>query len=158
MIEALQNLLHQLLEFASQFIIPDWGALIALLPIFLILGLVGPLLSIAVLTWLVYLVRRPRTSVAFVEGPRRAEIGPGGVPLFPKAEPYCHRDGLIYPAGATRCDVCRDDLGVLCPKCDVGRSATIATCAQCGLKTDMKAKLQTVSRVVGPPPGGAAVA
>jgi len=157
-IEALQNLWHQLIEFASQFIIPDWGSLIDLLPLFLFLGLVGPLLTIAVLVWLIYNVRRPRTSVAFVEGARPAEIGADGQPVFPTAEPYCHRDALVYPAGVTTCDVCHDDLVVACPKCEVGRSAFMAACGNCGLEINLKARLQTVSRAVGPPPGGAAVA
>jgi len=157
-IEALQNLWHQLIEFASQFIIPDWGALIGLLPVFLFIGLVGPLLTIAILVWVVYVARRPRTSVAFVEGARRAEIGADGQPRFPTAEAYCHRDALIHPPGVTTCDVCRDDLIVLCPKCNVGRNATVAACANCGLKIDLTSRLQTVSRAVGPPPGGAAIA
>jgi hypothetical protein len=157
-IEALQSLWHQLLEFASQFIIPDWGALIGLLPVLLFIGLVGPLLTIAVLVCLVYVARRPRTSIAVAEGPRRAEIGADGQPVFPTAEAHCHRDALIYPPGATTCDVCRDDLVVLCPKCNVGRNATMRACGNCGLEINMKSRLQPVLRAVGPPPGGAAVA
>ena len=157
-IESLQNLWHQLLEFATQFIIPEWPDLIGLLPLLLAIGLIGPLLTIAVLVWFIYIVRRPRTSVAYLEGARRAEIGAEGQPIFPTAEPYCHRDGLIYPAGMTRCDECRDDLAMRCPKCSVGRAATIAVCGNCGLKINVKARLQTAPRVVGPPPGGAAVA
>lgn len=157
-IEALQNLWHQLLEFASQFIIPDWGTLIGLLPVFMFIGLVGPLLTIAVLVWLVYVARRPRTSVARIEGPRRAEIGADGQPVFPTAEAYCHRDALIYPPGVDTCDVCHDDLVVLCPKCNVARNTTITACGHCGLEINLKARLQTVSRAIGPPPGGAAIA
>lgn len=157
-IEALQNLFHQLLEFMTQFVIPDWPELINLLPVFVALGLLGPLLTIAVLVWFVYLARRPRTSVAYAEGPRRAEIGANGQPIFPTAEPYCHRDGLVYPLGVTTCDDCRDDLAVRCPKCGVGRRSTMAACGNCGLEINLKPRLEPVSRIVGPPPGGAAVA
>ncbi len=157
-IEALQNLWHQLLDLAALFIIPEWGELIALLPVFVLIGLVGPLLTLALLVWVVYLGRRPRASVGFVEGPYRAQIGGDGQPIFPTAEPYCHRDGLIYPAGISTCDVCRDDLIVRCPKCSVGRPATTSVCGNCGLEISLKAPLQTVSRVTGPPPGGAAIA
>ena len=42
----------QILEWLQGVIIPDWNGLIALLPIFVILGLTGPLLSLLALYWL----------------------------------------------------------------------------------------------------------
>ncbi|MEK6720165.1 MAG: hypothetical protein AABZ33_05775 [Chloroflexota bacterium] len=158
MIDALQNLWHQILDVLSLFIIPDWGEVINLIPLLLLAGLIGPLLTIAALVWFVYAVRRPRTGVQILEGPDRAQIGADGQPIFPTAEPYCHRDALIYPAGATHCDECRDDLLVRCPKCSVGRVATMAACGNCGLELNLKARVRTVSRIAGPPPGGAAIA
>ncbi len=35
-----------------------------------------------------YFVRKPRTKVRFVEGPRPALIAADGLPLFPPGEPY----------------------------------------------------------------------
>ncbi len=158
MIAAIEDLFHQAIAFITQFIIPDWGELVNLMPVFLTFGLVGPLLTIAFLVWLVYLARRPRASIAIVEGPRAAPLDADGRPVFPTAEPYCHRDGLIYPAGEDTCDVCRDDLLVRCPKCGVGRAATMAACGNCGLVIDLKARVRTAATVAGPPPGGAAIA
>ena len=59
---------------------------------------------------MVYLVRKPRVSMAFEEGPRVAEIGPGGEPIFPVGLPHCRRDGLVYPSGTQRCERCHDEL------------------------------------------------
>jgi hypothetical protein len=103
-------------------------------------------------------VSKPRTKVAFEEGPRIAEIGPGGDPVFPVGLPHCRRDGLIYPSGALRCGTCHDELAVICPMCGLGRSALIDTCTNCGLVLKVKAKAVAVRTTAGPKPGGAAAA
>ncbi len=121
LIDMLQQFWHDLLTFMTQFIIPDWGALIALLPILIFLGVVGPLLSICPLVVLIYQARKPRVSMRVVEGPQLATIGADGEPIFPPGLPYCRRDGLIYASGTQQCDRCRDDLLVICPMCSLGR-------------------------------------
>lgn len=157
-LDALQGLWHGLLDITAKFVVPDWGALIGLLPIFLVLFVLGPLLSLVVLGWLIYFVRKPRAPIAEVDtSPVAAPIGPDGKPDFPRGEPFCYRDGLIYPANAHRCDACGDELTVRCPKCEVARSASVDTCGNCGLVLKVRPQAQVI-RAVQPPPGGAAAA
>lgn len=156
MIEALQQAWHAILAALSGIIIPDWGALIGLLPIFLLIGVVGPLISLLLLGWFIYVVRAPRAKLAIVEGPVLADT-PSGEADYPSGEPYCPNDSLIYPSGATRCDVCRRELLVRCPKCEAGRHARIDTCGNCGLVLKIENRGRAL-RPAGPPPGGAAAA
>ena len=145
------------LDFITMFVLPDWGNLVQLLPVFLVLFVVGPILSLGVLIWFIYFVRKPRAPLASDPEPVAAPIGEDGRPVIPRGEPFCYRDGLIYPANARRCDVCGDELSVRCPKCDVGRPASISTCGNCGLVLKVRPQTQVV-RPAQPPPGGAAVA
>ena len=46
MIQTLQDLWHQFLNAISGIVIPDWGALVNLLPVFLVLLVIGPILSL----------------------------------------------------------------------------------------------------------------
>ncbi len=156
MIEALQQAWHAILAALSGIIIPDWGALIGLLPIFLLIGVVGPLISLLLLGWFIYVVRAPRAKLVIVEGPVLADASSGEA-VYPSGEPYCPNDSLIYPSGATRCDVCRRELLVRCPKCEAGRHARIDTCGNCGLVLKIENRGRAL-RPVGPPPGGAAAA
>ncbi len=158
-VDQLNSLWNQILDFMSLLVIPDWGSLVGLLPIFLLVGVLGPLLSLLALVWLIYVVRRPRTRLTIVEGPRPAQLDPSGRPIYPTGYPYCARDGLIYPSGTSVCDVCHDELVVTCPKCGIGRQARVDTCANCGLilKIDKSAQVRTLAPS-GPPPGGAAAA
>src|SRR5207249_10584669 len=130
---------------------------INLLPIFLVLGVLGPLFSLVALVWGWYFVSKPRTSVRLEEGPRLAPLDESGSPIFPVGEPYCLRDRLIYPFGSTRCPEDGSDLSVICPMCGVGRDAAIGTCGNCGLVLKVQQRARVV-RSAGPPPGGAAVA
>jgi hypothetical protein len=145
------------LAFLSTIIIPDWSGLIALLPIFVLIGVVGPLLTLGVLAWLGYGVTKPRTTVKYVEGVRVAPLDHLGQPILPSGEPYCPLDGLIYEFGTTRCDRDQELLQVRCPKCGVVRGSDIGTCGNCGLvlKLEPRALVVATDR---PPPGGAAVA
>jgi hypothetical protein len=156
-IDHLNNLWNGLLDFTSKLVIPDWGSLIALLPIFLVLGVIGPIVTILVLFWFIYVVRKPRTRVTYDEGPRPAPLDHLGRPIFPVGEPYCAVDGLVYPSGTTRCDIEGHDLSVICPKCGIGRGAAITTCANCGLVLRIENRARVVAPA-GPPPGGAAIA
>ncbi len=153
----LNTLWSQLLDLLSKIIVPDWGSVIGLLPLLLLVGVVGPLLSLVALVWFVYIVRAPRPKITFEEGPRPAPLDAEGRPVFPPGEPYCTRDGLVYPPGTTRCGACRDDLGVRCPMCGIARSASLTTCGNCGLVLKVEPRARAL-RPAGPPPGGAAIA
>jgi hypothetical protein len=156
-IEALNQLWTSILNVTATFVIPDWGALIGLLPVFVFLGVVAPFLTFTLLGSVIYMARKPRTKVGFVEGPRVAELDAGGEPIFPVGLPHCRRDALIYPSGTTRCDTCGDDLAVICPMCQLGRAAIVDTCSNCGLVLKVKTRAIAV-RTAGPKPGGAAAA
>jgi hypothetical protein len=156
-IDQIGKLWSDFLAFLSTIIIPDWASLIALLPLFLLIGVVGPILSIMLLAWLGYGVTKPRTKVSYVEGVRSAPLNHLGEPIFPSGEPYCPLDGFVYPFGTTRCDRDKTLLSVRCPKCELVREADIDTCGNCGLvlKIEPRALIIATDR---PPPGGAAVA
>ena len=157
-IEFLNQIWTQILDVTALFVTPDWGFLISMLPVMVLLGLVMPFLTgLAILT-VAYLVTKPRAKVAFEEGPRPAEIGPGGEPVFPVGLPHCRRDALIYPSGTLRCDTCHDELAVICPMCGLGRMARIDTCSNCGLVLKVKTRAVAVRTTAGPKPGGAAAA
>jgi hypothetical protein len=156
LIDALQQAWNQLIEFTAQFVIPDWGNLVSLLPVFLLFLVVGPILTILALAWLVYVARRPRTRVRFAEGARPAALE-AGQPVFPPGLPYCHRHALVHPPGATRCEVDGASLSVVCPMCGLGREAGIDTCSNCGLVLHVVPRARAL-QPAGPPPGGAAAA
>ncbi len=158
LVDTLDQIWTQILDVLSLFIMPDWGSVIGLIPILVVLGLVGPFLTFLALGTLIYLVRKPRVKMTYQEGPRAAEIGPGGDPVFPVGLPYCRRDALVYPSATQRCEVCKDELAVTCPMCGLGRSGLIDTCSNCGLVLKVKTGEVTVRTTTGPKPGGAAVA
>ncbi len=155
-IDAFHQIWQRLLDITSLFVIPDWGALVGLLPVFLLIGVVGPIVTLLVLGWVLYAIRAPRRRVKLEEGPTRAPIV-DGQPVYPDGEPYCPVDALVYPFGATRCDTCGRDLMVRCPKCSTGRPASIDTCGNCGLILRIAPRARAL-RPAGPPPGGAAAA
>ncbi len=157
-IDVLNQIWTQILDVTAVFVTPDWGALIGLLPVFIVIGLIGPFLTFLMLGTVIYLVRKPRVKLTFEEGPRMAEIGPGGEPVFPVGFPFCRRDSIVYPSGTLRCETCRDDLAVTCPMCGLGRSALLDTCSNCGLVLKVSARAVAVRKTAGPRPGGAAAA
>lgn len=157
-IDVLNQIWTQILDVTAVFVTPDWGALIGLLPVFIMIGLIGPFLTFLILGSVIYLVRKPRVRITFEEGPRVAEIGPGGEPVFPVGLPFCRRDSVVYPSGTLRCETCRDDLGVTCPMCGLGRSALLDTCTNCGLVLKVNTRAVAVHKTAGPKPGGAAAA
>jgi len=158
LVDVLNGIWTQILEITSLFVLPDWGALIGLLPVLVVLGLVAPFLTLLALGACIYLLRKPRIGVAFVEGPRLAQIGPDGEPIFPVGLPYCRRDALIAPSGTLRCERCHDRLAVICPMCGLGRSALIDACTNCGLVLKVRNRSVVVAASAGPKPGGAAAA
>ena len=157
LIDQIEKLWNDILGFLSTIIIPDWSGLIALLPVFVFIGIVGPLATLAILAWLGYGITKPRTAVKYDEGTRIAPLDHLGRPIFPAGEPYCPNDGLIYASGTTRCDRDNAPLSIRCPKCGVILDAAMGTCANCGLvlKIEPRAMIIAGDR---PPPGGAAVA
>jgi hypothetical protein len=156
LIDAVQQAWDQLIHFLAQFVIPDWNLLVGLLPVFLLILVVGPILTILAIGWFVYVVRRPRTRVRFAEGARPAALE-AGEPDFPPGLPYCHRHALVHPAGVDRCEVDGEPLSVVCPMCGLGRQAEIDTCSNCGLVLRVVPRARAL-QPAGPPPGGAAAA
>lgn len=158
LVEVLEGIWNQILEILSLFVMPDWSGVIALLPILIVLGLVGPFVTFLALGTLIYLIRKPRVKVAYEEGAKVAQIGADGEPIFPVGLPYCRRDSLIYPSGTLRCDICHDELAVTCPMCGLGRMALVDTCTNCGLVLKVKSRPLVVAAAPGPKSGGAAAA
>jgi hypothetical protein len=157
-LDALHNAWNSVLDFATKLVVPDWGSLVNLMPIFLFIGVIGPAVSIGILLWLYYFVSKPRTGVTFDEGPHPATLDADRQPIFPVGEPYCARHARVFPSGATRCDLDREELlSVVCPKCGSGRAAEISTCGNCGLVLKIAPRAR-VLRPAGPTPGGAASA
>ena len=157
-IDALNGLWNTILDISKMFVIPDWTAVIGLLPLLIFLGVVGPLITFTMLGILAYQVTKPRTSVRIEEGPQLATVGADGQPIFPPGLPYCGTHALIYPSGTVRCDRGSEELAVTCPMCGLGRPAAIDTCTNCGLVLNVKTRPVPVKRSTGPKPGGAAVA
>jgi hypothetical protein len=155
--DAIGQIFQHVIDFLQPILLPDWRALIDLLPVFLLIGVVGPLLSLLILGWFVYVVGKPRSRIPYVDPqPQPARIV-DGIPDYPSGEPYCALDQLVYPSGSTRCDICGRDLAVICPKCGTGRQAWIDTCGTCGLVLRIDRTVPAL-RPAGPPPGGAAAA
>ena len=59
-VDSLNQLWNTILETMALFVIPDWNAIIGLLPILIFLGVVGPLITFLILGILIYQVRKPR--------------------------------------------------------------------------------------------------
>ena len=145
-----------LLELTSHFVVPDWGALVDLMPIFLLIGVVGPIVTLLMALWFIYIVRKPRIRVAFAEPRRPAELDAAGNAIYPAGEPYSPTEQMIYEPGATRSES-GEDLLVACPKCSLVRSAAEDTCGNCGLSFTIKPTVR-LARRAGPPSGGRAAA
>ena len=78
-VDTLNEMWTGLLEIMTQFVIPDWNAIIGMLPLLVFLGIVGPLLTLLPLGIVIYQLRKPRVKgVAFEEGPTVAAIGADG--------------------------------------------------------------------------------
>ncbi len=155
--DTLARFWQAVLDLTSQLVIPDWAAVVGLLPVFLVLLVLGPLLTLLAGIWLVYLVRRPKPAIEVDDGPWPLEAGPGGALEPPLAQPYCPTHRLVFRAGTENCPLDGAALLVLCPKCRLARPASVTRCGNCGLV----AIPGRASRPLVPasrPPGGAAVA
>ena len=98
-VDQLNQIWNQILDFTAPFVIPDWGALIGLLPLFLLALLLGPLLTLMALVWLIYCVRKPRAKLAIVEGPRPAPLDEDGQPMYPTGSRTAPATGSSTRAG-----------------------------------------------------------
>lgn len=156
-----QDAWSKILEWLSTILIPDWNGLIALLPILLIVGLTGPILSLLVLYWLYHagIDRGGRVQTAELEA-MTADHDADGLPIFPPNVPYCIEHELVFPATARTCSVDGAELTVRCPVDDTVRTASEQLCRVCGTRYQLGASLApvVVRRSKRPPEGGAAVA
>ena len=87
MIETLQQLLADLLAFSESIIVPDWAQLVGLLSVFLLLFVVGPLLTVLLLFWMRYAIVKPRPKVAYADPRRAAPLDAAGTPCSPSGSP-----------------------------------------------------------------------
>jgi hypothetical protein len=83
LVDHLDQLWSGLLDFVNKLVSPDWGALVSLLPLFVLVGVIGPLVSLLALRWTWYFLIKPRTRRGMLESssttPRRlAGPPPGG--------------------------------------------------------------------------------
>jgi hypothetical protein len=155
-IETLQQILADLLAFSESIIVPDWAQLVGLLSVFLLLFVVGPLLTVLLLFWVRYTLVKPRPKVAYADPRRAAPLDAADNPVFPVGEPYSPREGVIYEPGMTR-SPSGETLVVACPKCSLVRPAVDDTCGNCGLSFTLTPTTRSL-RPAGPPPGGRAAA
>ena len=154
--DQLNQIWTAILAFSAQFVTPDWGKLIVLIPYILVIAVVGPLLSILVLAWLRYGALRPRHKTAFADPRRMASLDVDGNPVYPAGEPYDPAAGMIYEPGATL-SASGAALVVACPKCGLVRNAVRETCGNCGLSFTLKPVTRS-SGAASRPSGGAAAA
>ena len=155
-LDTLESWWNGLIELSAMFIIPDWGGLVGLLPILLLIGVVGPIVTLLALFWFRYIVRRPRAKRSFAEVRRPAPLDEAGNPVFPVGEPYSIREAVIYEPGSVRSDA-GEELVVSCPKCRLVRPASESTCGNCGLTFTLQPTTRSL-KPAGPPPGGRAAA
>jgi len=154
------ELLDNLLDLLGRLIMPDWKALIDLIPL---VGL--PLLGLWTL-WafgrlgLHDLRHRRRTVPPLdMEPPRPAPRLASGAFDYPVNTPFCPRDGLIYRFDAQTCDVDGRALDVRCPVDGTVRPVTTELCRTCGTRFQLgPASNARTLAAAGPPPGGAAAA
>lgn len=143
------------LDLVSKVVSPDWGALVALIPV-LIAPLVALLLLAMLGRWVLFGLVAPRAKARRVEGARAMPRNADGQLAPPVGAPFSLRTGLVYPFGTARTDD-GEDLSVICPMCRVERLAQISTCGNCGLVLNVRRGIE-IARPAGPPPGGAAIA
>jgi hypothetical protein len=149
------------LDWLTTVIVPNWTELVSMLPFWILLGVVGPILTLIALAWVWHFMTKPRARVETGEPEGfPAPMGADGLPAFPANVPYCLEHSLIYPASRARCAVDGTDLSVRCPVDGTVRDASIQTCSGCGTRFVLGASSvpALVVRHAGPPEGGAAVA
>ena len=149
------------LDWLATILIPDWGGLISLLPILLILGVVGPGLSLLTLYWIYSRAKARRGKVRTDEPePVMAQQLGDGTYAYPPNQPYCSTHHLIYPPQMRECPIDGEELLVRCPVDESVRVAGQQLCRTCGTRYELGASRTplVVRRRGRPPAGGAAVA
>ena len=96
LVDTLNQLWNTILDITKMFVIPDWSAVIGLLPLLIFIGIVGPLITFVVLGIVVYQAAKPRPHLKLAEGPQVARIGATGQPIFQPGLPFCRQHGLVY--------------------------------------------------------------
>lgn len=150
-----------LLDWLTTVIVPNWTELVSMLPLWIILGVAAPILSLIVLAWIWHFFRKPRAHIATGQPEGiTAPVGADGQSIVPVNAPYCLEHSLIYPSSRVRCEIDGADLSVRCPVDGTVRDASIQTCSGCGTRYVLGASSvpALVVRHAGPPEGGAAVA
>lgn len=149
------------LNWLQTIIIPDWNGLIALLPILIIIGVIGPALTLIAAYW-VYVFATNRRGKVHVDDPVPTEAAQlaDGTYDFPPNVPYCPTHNLIYPATLRQCNIDGEELQVRCPVDGSVRAASQQLCRTCGTRYQLGAALApiVVTRRGTPPAGGAAIA
>ena len=149
------------LDWLSTILIPDWNGLIQLLPVLLIVGVLGPALTLLALYWLYVRVTTRRGRVRIDDpAPAPAPRDDDGMPVYPANVPYCPTHALLYPPASKSCEVDREELQVRCPVDGTVRVAAQQICRTCGTRYQLGASLApiVVRRHGRPPAGGAAIA
>ncbi len=149
------------LNWLSTILIPDWNGLFQLLPVLLILGVVGPGLSLLALYWMYVRLKSRRGKVRISEPePYAAQLNADGSHAYPANAPYCPTHNLVYPPTVRMCNIDGEELTVRCPVDESVRVAGQQLCLTCGTRYELGASLTpvVVSRRGTPPAGGAAVA
>ena len=149
------------LDWLSTILIPDWNGLIGLLPILLILGVVGPGLSLLAVYWIYVRLNRRSGKVRWEDPvPVAVEAGADGTYSYAANVPYCPTHHLVYPATARECAIDGEELRVRCPIDDAVRVAGQQVCRSCGTRYQLGASVAPIAirRRGTPPAGGAAVA
>ena len=149
------------LDWLTTVLVPNWNELVAMLPLWVLVGVTGPIVSLLALAWVYHFITRPRARVRAVEPDvRAAERDVDGAFVIPANVPYNASLGLIYPPDRTQCEVDGSNLMVRCPVDGTVREAAIQVCRACGTKYVLGAAStpMLVQRTGRPPAGGAAAA
>ena len=149
------------LNWLQTILVPDWNGLIELLPVLLILGVLGPGLSLLALYWMYVRMTSRRGKVKIDDPlPQLAPRASDGTPAYPANVPYCATHELVYPATYSECEIDREELMVRCPVDETVRVAGQQLCRTCGTRYQLGASLApiVVRRQGRPPDGGAAIA
>ena len=124
MFDAIGQLFQGLIDFLEPILIPDWRALLDLLPLLLLIGVVGPLLSLLVLGWFIYFVGKPRSRIPYQPpAPQPAAARRGRSRSTRRASRTAPSTGSSIPSARPAARRASRDLAVICPKCGTGRQA-----------------------------------
>ena len=149
------------LDWLTTVMVPDWNELVAMFPLWILVGVTGPIISLLALAWMHHFITRPRAHVKAVMPEVVAAVrDANGAPILPPNVPYNARLGLIYPPDRIHCEVDGTNLQVRCPVDGTVREAAIQVCRACGTKFVLGAATTPllVKRTGSPPAGGAAAA